>query len=119
MLNFHERLEFLMQDQGLTKKAFAEKTGLSPSLVSHLSTGRNLPGLEVLQRIINAFPTLNARWIIGNEQPMWIAVEKPFPSQEMKHLREQIEQSCSNASYELHKGLKTLVQLDDLIRAHS
>lgn len=69
-MNERERIELLMKCYGLTPSQFADRTGIQRASVSHIISGRNKPSLEVLQKIYEAFPELDLRWLMtgnGNE----------------------------------------------------
>lgn len=59
-----ERINHLIAMKGISKKTFAEQTGLSQPIVSHITGGRNQPGLDVLQKILNTYPDLSPEWLI-------------------------------------------------------
>lgn len=71
-MNEKERIELLMKCYGLTPSQFAERTGIQRASVSHIISGRNKPSLEVLQKIYEAFPELDARWLMAGkgEEPV-------------------------------------------------
>ncbi|MBI3233153.1 MAG: helix-turn-helix transcriptional regulator [Bacteroidetes bacterium] len=64
------RLNLIIENYGLTKKSFAELTKISQPIVTHITTGRNFPGLDVLQKILISFPDLNPDWLILGVEPM-------------------------------------------------
>lgn len=53
-----------MEKENLTPGQFSEVVGIQRSAVSHLVTGRNKPSLEVIQKILNTFRTINSDWLI-------------------------------------------------------
>jgi transcriptional regulator with XRE-family HTH domain len=59
-----DRIIKLMESEGLSPAQFAEMVGIQRSAVSHLVTGRNKPSLEVVQKILNTFRTINSDWLI-------------------------------------------------------
>jgi transcriptional regulator with XRE-family HTH domain len=62
-----ERLNKLIETEGLTPSLFADKLGINRPTVSHVLTGRNNPGYDFIQKILIAFPKLNAEWLLlGN-----------------------------------------------------
>lgn len=66
-MNEKERIELLMKCYGLTPSQFAERTGIQRASVSHIISGRNKPSLEVLQKIYEAFPELDVRWLMTGQ----------------------------------------------------
>lgn len=61
------RLSEFMRLEGLSSAKIAEITGVQPSAISHLLSGRNKPGFDFIAKLLDAFPNLNARWLILNE----------------------------------------------------
>lgn len=79
-MNERERIELLMKCYNLTPSQFADRTGIQRASVSHIISGRNKPSLEVLQKIFEAFPELDIKWLItgqGDEPVMGASVEAP------------------------------------------
>ncbi|MCD7969194.1 MAG: helix-turn-helix domain-containing protein [Alistipes sp.] len=66
-----KRLQLLLQEMGLTPARFAEAIGIQPSAVSHLLSGRNKPSFDLLSKILVRFPTVNPRWLILGEEPIF------------------------------------------------
>ena len=66
-----ERISKIMDKENLSRSAFAELVGIQQSAISHLVTGRNKPSLEVVQKILNTFRTLNSDWLILGVGPMY------------------------------------------------
>ncbi len=71
-MNERERIELLMKCYELSPSQFADRTGIQRASVSHIISGRNKPSLEVLQKIYDAFPELDIKWLMtGNgEEPV-------------------------------------------------
>ncbi len=59
-----EKITFLMKSEGLTTTRLAEILEIQPSAVSHLVSGRNKPGYDLLQRILRRFPKINPDWLL-------------------------------------------------------
>lgn len=66
-----EKLQKLMQDQGLTSSKLAEILEIQPSGISHLMAGRNKPGFDLLQRILRRFPQINPDWLLLDSDQMY------------------------------------------------
>lgn len=71
-MNEKERIELLMKSYGMTPSQFADRTGIQRASVSHIISGRNKPSLEVLQKIYEAFPELDIKWLMTGvgEEPV-------------------------------------------------
>lgn len=74
-----ERIIQIMQKMGVSKSEFADKIGVSVSLLSHVISGRNQPTLNVILGIHNAFPQVNIDWL-------FYGVGEMFPSANSKNL---------------------------------
>jgi transcriptional regulator with XRE-family HTH domain len=73
-----ERIRTLLTARQLTPTQFADTIGVSRPIVSHILSGRNKPSLEVVQKIVGAFPDLSLRWLLNGEGPM-VAVQALEP----------------------------------------
>lgn len=68
MLNaeeFLKRLDILLTHYGLSAAAFSDKVGIQRSSVSHLLSGRNKPSLDLILKIIAAFPDVDLYWLLN------------------------------------------------------
>lgn len=51
----------------LTKAEFAQKLGISSAVLSHISSGRNKPGLDIVLAILTQYSQVSADWLLlGN-----------------------------------------------------
>lgn len=62
-----ERIEIIMKTNQMSPSQFADKIGIQRSNLSHVLNGRNKPSLDFLDKIITAFPKVNASWLITGE----------------------------------------------------
>ena len=58
------RLQVIFEREGISASIFADKVGVQRSAISHILSGRNKPGFDLLQKIIAKFPTINTEWLI-------------------------------------------------------
>ncbi|OWP62580.1 hypothetical protein CDA63_13130 [Hymenobacter amundsenii] len=65
-----DRIQELLTARELTSSQFADTIGVSRPVVSHILSGRNKPSLEVVQKIVAAFPDLSLAWLLNGEGPM-------------------------------------------------
>lgn len=61
----------LMVKLGHSKSSFAKELEVSLPLITHITTGRNKPGLELIQRIMTKFPDIDPDWLINGQQSMF------------------------------------------------
>jgi len=65
-----ERIRELLDARQLSPTQFADTIGIGRPVVSHILSGRNKPSLEVIQKVIAAFPDLALPWLLNGEGPM-------------------------------------------------
>lgn len=58
------RIEKVIQVVGLTSGQFAQEIGIQTSTLSHILNERNKPSLDVMKKILNRYPNINAEWLI-------------------------------------------------------
>lgn len=101
-----ERLLKIIEVNNLTKKSFAEVTNISQPIVTHITTGRNHPGLDVIQKILLSFPDINPDWLILGNEPM-----KRPGVEEQKKFEKQLKSIEANI---LHANKTLLETLEDI-----
>lgn len=80
------RLQYIMKLNNLSASEFADKIDVQRSSISHIFSGRNKPSLEFMQKVLTAFPKVNADWLIlGNTSgdPVTIEIKKEETKQEV------------------------------------
>lgn len=65
-----ERIQQLIEAEGLSPLQFAERIGVQRSAISHIMSGRNKPSFDMMRRIIEAFPHVSAEWLIAGRGAM-------------------------------------------------
>jgi transcriptional regulator with XRE-family HTH domain len=63
-MEIKDRIVKIISSEGITSSSFADIIGVQRSSISHILSGRNNPGLEILQKILTGFPKYNAEWLI-------------------------------------------------------
>ncbi len=58
-----DRVMSLIKSENLSASSFADKIGVQRSAISHISKGRNEPSLQLIKKIIQAFPGVNVEWL--------------------------------------------------------
>lgn len=61
-----ERIKLIMDYKQMTPAQFAESLGINRSNLTHIFTGRNLPSLEFVRKILTTFPDISTEWLIMN-----------------------------------------------------
>lgn len=65
-----ERIIKFIESEKLSAAEFADRIGVQRSSVSHVLNGRNNPGFSFIQKILEHFPGLDARWLLTGEGEM-------------------------------------------------
>ncbi|UOQ64495.1 helix-turn-helix domain-containing protein [Hymenobacter volaticus] len=65
-----DRIREILSARQLTPTQFADTIGVARPIVSHILSGRNKPSLEVVQKIIAAFPGLSLSWLLSGTGSM-------------------------------------------------
>ena len=55
-----------------SKSVFANELGVSLPIITHITNGRNKPGIDILQKILHTYPTINAAWLMIGKGEMII-----------------------------------------------
>ena len=64
MDDLNKRVLLLIDKLGITKTVFASALDVSQAVITHISSGRNKPGVEILQKILQAYPHISAEWLL-------------------------------------------------------
>ena len=62
------KLEKIFTDLNVTPSMFADKIGVQRSSISHLLSGRNKPSLDLVLKIVDAFPQIDLYWLLGQKE---------------------------------------------------
>lgn len=65
-----ERIKMFMDYKGISASDFAGMLDVQRSNISHILSGRNLPGASFIEKLLIVFPELNARWLFLGEGTM-------------------------------------------------
>ncbi|MFD1468688.1 helix-turn-helix domain-containing protein [Hymenobacter caeli] len=72
-----DRIRALLLARQLSPTQFADAIGVARPIMSHILSGRNKPSLEVVQKILEAFPDLAMPWLLKGTGPMLAVAEVP------------------------------------------
>ena len=61
----HKRLETWMDIEGLKSSELADNIGVNRATISHILSARNKPSIDFLNKLLRAYPNLNANWLIS------------------------------------------------------
>jgi transcriptional regulator with XRE-family HTH domain len=122
------RLQQFLQAENMSPSRFADQIGIQRSGVSHILSGRNKPGFDFIEKMLLAYPSLNAEWLITGKGKMYKEAkaaslfspeelpestplsEKEEDITEEKHSSEEYYKRSSEVS---HKLLKVLLFYSD------
>jgi transcriptional regulator with XRE-family HTH domain len=76
-MEIKDRIRMVIDSHRLTAGAFADKIGVQRSNVSHVLSGRNKPSFEFVEKMLLAFPKVQAHWLLTGKQQVAEQVEKP------------------------------------------
>ena len=66
-----ERIEQVMKQADMNARQFASVIDINGSTLSHVLNGRNNPSLDIMQKVLNAFPDISSEWLILGKGSMW------------------------------------------------
>jgi transcriptional regulator with XRE-family HTH domain len=89
-----ERIDKVMQMEGMNSAVFANAIGIQGSTLSHILNGRNNPSLSVLQSILNRFPNISPEWLIMGQG----SVERAVKQSQTPTLFDSIDESATKSA---------------------
>jgi transcriptional regulator with XRE-family HTH domain len=107
-----ERILQIIEKEGISASEFADKIGVQRSNVSHVLNGRNNPGFSFIQKIIEAFPDINTRWLMIGEGTIYISDKEKSTSSHQKHLFDT-QFSASTPIIENTPSLKSTTKVEN------
>ncbi|PKP06106.1 MAG: hypothetical protein CVU10_00655 [Bacteroidetes bacterium HGW-Bacteroidetes-5] len=75
-----DRLQRFLDLEQLTPARLADILGIQRSGLSHILSGRNKPGFDLIQKLLTKFPSLNADWLITGKGKVY---KESSPSQDI------------------------------------
>ena len=76
-MNLSAKIELLIQSKKLSASQFADTLGIPRSSISHILSGRNKPSLDVVQKILIAFPEIPAEELLDDKRDLSIVASEP------------------------------------------
>jgi transcriptional regulator with XRE-family HTH domain len=73
-----DRILQIMEHEGFVPSKFAEEIGIQRSAMSHITSGRNKPSLDVIMKILERFTYVDSDWLMfgkGNMIHQTVSVE--------------------------------------------
>ena len=72
-----DRITQILKREGISPAEFADRIGVQRSSVSHVLNGRNYPSASFIQKMLEVYRTLNSRWLLLGEGPMFDTKSPP------------------------------------------
>lgn len=66
-----DRIKHFIETKGISAGEFADVIDVQRSNISHILNGRNKPSASFIEKLLNAFPDLNARWLMTGNGEMF------------------------------------------------
>jgi transcriptional regulator with XRE-family HTH domain len=63
-MDLNKKIEQIIIDKGISPSKFADDLGIQRSSISHILSGRNKPSLDIIQRILRAYPDIDRDWLL-------------------------------------------------------
>jgi transcriptional regulator with XRE-family HTH domain len=85
-MNLSDKIELLIKKKQMSSSQFADVLGIPRSSISHILSGRNKPSLDVVQKILTAFPEVSAEDLLFEDRTLLVSGAKlssPSSSQEV------------------------------------
>ena len=80
-MNLSDKIELLIKRKQMSSSQFADILGIPRSSISHILSGRNKPSLDVVQKILSAFPEVSAEDLLFEDRTLFVSSAKvPSPS---------------------------------------
>jgi transcriptional regulator with XRE-family HTH domain len=64
-MDIYKRVQQIIEHYQLSPSDFADKIGIQRSGVSHLTSGRNKPSVDFIEKLIHSFPEININWFVA------------------------------------------------------
>ena len=106
-MNLSDKIELLIKRKQMSSSQFADVLGIPRSSISHILSGRNKPSLDVVQKILSAFPEVSAEDLLFEDRTLIVSGTKlPTPSgQEILPLNNLFDAQNDTASESVKNNL--------------
>ena len=100
-----ERILKFLESERISPAEFADKIGVQRSSMSHILNGRNYPSASFIQKMLQAYPYLNSRWLMIGVGAMNLEPNDLKEISEVKPSVSQMNQSVINRTTEINSGI--------------
>jgi len=99
-----ERIKKFMEYKGISSSELADSIGVQRSNVTHVLKARNKPSFQFIEKMLQIYPELNAKWLLLGTGNM---VDVPSKS---KTLFDQLTEPVISSSHEAVKNVEVPFQ---------
>ncbi len=71
-----DRILRFLTSEGISPAEFADKIGVQRSSMSHILNGRNHPSAAFIQKMLQAYPVVNSRWLLIGDGAMNLSLQE-------------------------------------------
>lgn len=71
-----DRIQLILKVNNLTASRFADEIGVQRSSISHILSGRNMPSLDLIQKVLKRYPEIDPDWLLNGRGSM---IKNPQP----------------------------------------
>lgn len=97
-MSIGDRVKEIIEGSGISKSDLATRLDVSLAQLSHITSGRNKPGLEIIQKILLQFPEISPEWLLNGQGTK---SKQNANSQEIELLLYKTEQKLKEMQLEL------------------
>ena len=69
------RIKEFMTLKKINAAELADKIGVQRSNISHILSGRNLPSIPFVEKLMSSYPELNLEWLLTGNGSIWKSAE--------------------------------------------
>lgn len=70
IFSINERILQLLEYLDITRYKFSHETGISETVLLNIYKCKNKPSFDVIEKILNHYPTINAEWFLTGKGEM-------------------------------------------------
>lgn len=108
------RINHLIESLGITQKEFAQQIGVSPASLSHITSGRNRPSLEIVTKILSKYHQISPDWLLFGRGDMTISTHEAVINTQTNNLRSQ-NAYAGNQSNNSNLQSNSAIQKDPIV----
>ena len=72
-MEIKDRLRIIIKREELSQKDFAQKCGIKPATLNHVLQGRNNASPDIINKVLDHFPSYRRDWLLSGEGSMLTA----------------------------------------------